>query len=152
MTSPLDIRFYHLTKQPIEAALPKLVEKILEKGHKILVYGEDEAEIKAIDEALWSYEALSFLPHDKDGCKWPEKQPVFLTQEQENKNKATVLLLLNGAISDLMQEIPMTLMMFNGQDASVVDTCRTHWSQYKGQGAHLTYWQQNEMGGWDKKA
>jgi DNA polymerase-3 subunit chi len=32
-----------------------------------------------------------------------------------------------------------------------VEVARSHWLSYKEQGFPLTYWQQSETGGWEKK-
>ena len=38
------------------------------------------------------------------------------------------------------------------RDADTVNAARGRWSAYLEAGHHLTYWQQNDGGGWEKKA
>ncbi|MCS5604247.1 MAG: DNA polymerase III subunit chi, partial [Alphaproteobacteria bacterium] len=42
--------------------------------------------------------------------------------------------------------------MFDGHNKDVVGAARKRWQAYKDQGFSLTYWQQTEGGGWEKKA
>ena len=39
-------RFYHLTRSPVEAALPMLIGKSLEAGWRVAVRGLDEARMR----------------------------------------------------------------------------------------------------------
>ena len=150
----MDIRFYHLTRDPIETALPLLLEKVVGAGHRVLICVGDmtDDDIVQIDKALWSYRADSFLAHDRDGCKHPEAQPIFITRAHENANNADVLMLLNGTDSALRPQMAMTLQMFDGTNPDIVSSCRAHWAKWKADGAALTYWQQTESGGWAQKA
>ena len=38
-----------------------------------------------------------------------------------------------------------------GNDTEAVGTARARWTAYQQAGHALTYWQQNERGGWEKK-
>ena len=52
-----EVSFYHLQSDPIERALPRLLEKVRERGFRVLVRGATEERIETLDEALWSYPA-----------------------------------------------------------------------------------------------
>ena len=45
--------FYHLTRQPLEAALPMLLGKARGAGWRIAVRGRDAARMDWLDEKLW---------------------------------------------------------------------------------------------------
>src|SRR4029077_13582983 len=64
-----EILFYHLQSRSLEAVLPKLVEKSLEKAWGVVVQGTTRERLAALDERLWSFDEASFLPHatDEDG-------------------------------------------------------------------------------------
>ena len=155
----MDVRFYHLTTTSLEAALPRLLEKVVARGRKILVHVPEDAEsgeggttVQTLDQALWTYDDASFLAHDRAGCAHSDQQPILLTTGHDNENSADVLVLIDGADSPLRESVPMTLMMFDGKRPEVVETCRTHWKTLKDTDASLTYWQQTENGGWAQKA
>jgi|GEM_PF-1074889 len=68
---------------PIEKALPKLLEKILEQRKKALIKFDSTEELEHFNTVLWTYHPKSFLPHGTDLGNKPEKQPVLLTSSQE---------------------------------------------------------------------
>ena len=61
-----DILFYHLQARPLEAVLPQLVEKSLEKSWRVVVQTTTRERLAVLDERLWTYDDASFLPHATD--------------------------------------------------------------------------------------
>lgn len=147
-----EIRFYHLQNQTQEQALPLLVSKALEKGHKVVIKLRDAKEVDNMDTLLWDYDANSFLPHASVKTGDAELQPVWITCEDENPNNASVLIIGQGAQSSMHNDFTICCEIFSDHDKSVVQEARKRWKEYKEQGFDITYWQQNERGGWDKKA
>ena len=43
-----DVAFYHLTRKPLETALPELLEKVVERGMKAVVRVVDTFQIRSI--------------------------------------------------------------------------------------------------------
>lgn len=146
-----EIGFYHLTKTPLERALPKLLEKALAGGMRAVVIAGSEERVEALDAALWTYEQLSFLPHGSARDGEPEEQPVWLTTQDENPNGSSLLVLTDGAQSSQLGTFARCLDMFDGRDPDAVAAARTRWRAFKEAGHTLAYWQQNEAGGWVKK-
>src|SRR3546814_15087309 len=74
-----EVRFYHMTRTPLDQALPKMLERTLERGQRAVVRAGSEARVEALSARLWTYHDRSFLPHGtvKDGRA--ERQPVWLT-------------------------------------------------------------------------
>ena len=146
-----EISFYHLEKSNLEHALPKLLEKVLEMGKRALVMGESEARIEILASALWTYNRDSWLPHGTSKDSYPEEQPVWLSSEDTNPNGATFLFLLNGMNSERVSDFERCFVLFDGNDPSMVDIARTHWSDYQKSGHNVTYWQQSSSGAWEKR-
>jgi DNA polymerase-3 subunit chi len=146
-----EIGFYHLTRTPLERALPKLLEKVVAGGMRAVVIAGSAERVEALDAALWTYEQLSFLPHGsaRDGAA--EEQPIWLTDKDENPNAASVLVLTDGAESAQLGAYARCLDMFDGRDADALASARNRWRALKSAGHSLAYWQQNEAGGWEKK-
>ena len=147
-----DIGFYHLQRWPLEKALPKLLEKVLERGLRAVVIAGSEERVEALNTALWTYEQDSFLPHGSARDGNAEAQPVWLTVEDENPNGATVLVLTDGTDSPHLDRFERCVLMFDGTDETAVAAARRRWQAYKSAGHTLTYNQQTEQGGWEKKA
>ena len=147
-----EIRFYHLTRMPLERALPALLERALAAGMRSVVIAGSEERVEALNQLLWTYEERSFLPHGSKRDGRPERQPVWLTTEDENPNGATCLVLTDGAVSGRVGEYQRCLDLFDGQDPAAVEAARARWKDWKTAGHELSYWQQDESGRWQQKA
>jgi DNA polymerase III subunit chi len=145
-----DIRFYHLGAMPLERALPKLLEQALARKMRVVVVAGSKERVEHLDAALWTYDEASFLPHGTTRDGHADRQPVWLTTEDENPNGATMLVLVDGAASARLGEFERCLDVFDGGEASVA-AARERWTAAKAAGHTLTYWQQT-AGGWEKKA
>lgn len=147
-----EIGFYHLQRQSLEEVLPKLLEKVLERGQRALVLAASAERVSALDAHLWTYEERGWLPHGTQREGSPAEQPIFLTTREENPNAADVLVVVDGAQPAFVDRFPRVADLFDGRDAAAVEAARERWSQYRAAGHALTYWQQGERGGWEKKA
>ena len=146
-----DIGFYHLTDTPLERALPKLLEKVLQSGKRALVKAGSEERVESLNATLWSYRQDSFLPHGslRDGNA--EAQPVWLTAKDENPNGASILILSDGAVSESIASFERCLEMFDGNDEAAVAEARLRRKSYQEAGHICVYHQQTESGGWEQK-
>ncbi|TNE61993.1 MAG: DNA polymerase III subunit chi [Alphaproteobacteria bacterium] len=147
-----DISFYHLQRQPLEEALPKLMERVQAAGLKAVIKLPDRGLMDTMDKVLWDYDPASFLPHDKEGCPHPEAQTFYLTTGDDNPNGATVLVLVDAVDSAHVTSYDRCLYMFDGRDEGIVAKARADWKSLKDTDAKLSYWQQRETGGWEQKA
>ncbi len=147
-----DIGFYHLVRTPLEKALPKLLERVLESGARAVVMAGSEERVETLAALLWTYHPNSFLPHGSARDGRPEQQPIWLTGQDENPNGASILVLTDGAQSEHLAEYARCLEIFDGGDPDAVSRARERWRDYKEVGHSLTYWQQTESGGWEKKS
>ncbi len=83
-----EIYFYHLQHQPLERVLPTLLEKSLERGWRVVVQAASEERVEALDAHLWTFRDDSFLPHGTHKQPEAEQQPILLTVNDDNPNKA----------------------------------------------------------------
>jgi DNA polymerase-3 subunit chi len=146
----LEIWFYHLQRQPLDKVLPTLLEKSLERGWRAIVQASPPR-LKALDDLLWSYAPESFLPHSLEPSA---ETPIFLTSEAGNPNGARLRIFVDGEdpASALAEPYDRLIVMFDGNDEAQLGLARRQWSALKASGQTLAYWQQNESGGWEKKA
>ncbi len=155
-----DVLFYHLERQPLEAVLPALLEKTLERGWRAVVQVGSQDRLEAIDEMLWTYRADSFLPHGRarDGQleKHHDQQPIILTTGVDTPNGARVRFLVEGTQASSFETLSLSLdrivILFDGTDPIATQAARVQWKAAKAAGAAATYWQQNENGRWEKRA
>lgn len=55
----------------------------LRKGRQVTVHVADEAEAAALDQALWTYDAVSFLPHSMVNHDAASETPVLIHWPQQ---------------------------------------------------------------------
>ena len=146
-----EIAFYHLTRSPLETALPMLLDKTLQAGKRAVVIAGSAQLVEHLNGVLWSYEDVSWLPHGSEKDGQAGEQPVWLTDVDENPNGAQFLFLTDGASAVDMDAYERCFELFDGANADSVQTARERWAAYKSAGHTLTYWQQTEQGGWNKK-
>lgn len=148
-----EIRFYHLTRQPLEAVLPVMLERTVNRdGRRAVVMATSSERIEALNAHLWTYNDRGFLPHGSVADGYAGYQPVWLTDADECPNGATVLFLTDGATSTHLSDFELVCELFDGNDPEATDAARRRWKSCKEVGYSLTYWQQNERGGWEQKA
>lgn len=147
-----ELLFYHLTRRRLEQVLPELLEKTLQRGWKAVVKGGSEERIQQLNGDLWTYGRASFLPHGLKADGFADRQPVYLTTEDERPNNADVLFLVDGADAGDVSAYARVCDLFDGNDEDAVQAARARWKRAKDAGHTLTYWQQSETGGWVKKA
>ena len=148
-----EVLFYHLQRQPLEAVLPTLLERSLQRGWRALVRATSDERLAALDDHLWTFSDDSFLPHGTDREPDPAGQPILLTLGDANPNGANVLFLVEGAAmpADVGCYERVTLL-FDGADEDAVGSARVTWGEVKRAGHEASYWQESPAGRWEKKA
>lgn len=146
------IGFYHLLKLPLDQALPKLLEKAVAAGHRVVVRAADAARVEHLNSWLWTYAEDSWLPHGaaEDGAA--PLQPIWLTAVEENPNDAKVLVICDGAAPANLDGFDRCLDLFDGNDSDAVQAARQRWKAWKAAGHALVYYQQRNDGGWEEKS
>jgi DNA polymerase III subunit chi len=147
-----EIRFYHLQRTRLEAALPKMLERVLDRGERAVVMLGSEERVEALATHLWTYNDRGFLPHGTARDGFAAEQPIWLSVKDENPNGAQVLFLADGAASDRLDGYRMCVELFDGGDEQAVAAARRRWVAYKAAGHALSYYQQNDSGAWEQKA
>ncbi len=147
-----EVAFYHLQRLPLEAALPRLLERSLRAGERAVVMAGSADRVAWLDGLLWTYDPASWLPHGSARDGHPEAQPVWLTTEDENPNGARFLFLVDGRASDRMADYARCFDLFDGNDADAVAAARARWKACRAAGFDITYWRQSERGGWERGA
>jgi DNA polymerase-3 subunit chi len=147
-----EVHFYHLQKQPLEKALPQLIEKCIERGWNCVVQAASVDRVDALDALLWTYRDDGFLPHGTDREAEAAQMPVVLTTNEVNPNGAKVRFLVDGATADDLKPYERAIFLFDGNDPDAVDTARDNWKEAQGEGFETIYWQQDANGRWQKKA
>ena len=147
-----EVHFYHLQRQPLERALPQLVEKCLERGWRCVIQAASDERVDALDALLWTYTDDSFLPHGNEREAEAADMPVVLAVSDANPNEAQVRFFVDGAVIEEVRVYQRTIHLFDGNDPDAVEAARLRWKEAQVAGFAVTYWQQDEAGRWQKKA
>jgi len=145
--------FYHLTRRPLEATLPMLLDKARGAGWRVAVRGVAAARLEWLDERLWLGPEDGFLPHGLAGGDHDADQPILLTTGVDMPNGAQCLMTIDGApvTPDEVGALDRVCVLFDGNDAAALDTARGQWKALTGAGCAAQYWSE-ESGRWEKKA
>ena len=145
-----EVLFYHLETQPLEAVIPLLLEKTLERGWRAVIEIGSRDRAEALDSHLWTFRDDSFLPHGLAGDEADALQPIVLTTEQDNPNGASVRFFVDRAVPQSAEGYQRLVYLFSGHDPDAVAEARLAWRALR-DGNEVTYWQQ-EAGRWVKRA
>lgn len=146
--------FYHLTKSTFEEALPKLMEKMLgaKQGNAVMIFN-NEPMLKRIDEVLWSVGGTRFIPHGTEKEDFKDKQPIYLTQAEENPNQAKFLIHIGSAANEnFYNKFEKNIIIFSNNDEKELAEARNMWKKLKSDANFdLKYYMQDETGNWAEK-
>ena len=148
--APCEVWFYHLERTGLEQVLPELLEKTLGRGWRARVRCDDPGRLEAVDGWLWTYRDDSFLPHGLTTEPLAERQPIQLGPGEENANRAQALFVLDGEPGELA-DYARCVVIFDGRDEAALQAARGLWKRCKAAGHGVTYWQQGESRGWERR-
>lgn len=95
-----EINFYQIDDVITKSLAPLLI-KVLEDKKKTLIFCVDKTKMKEIDDSLWTFGKNRFIPHltifeeDIEKISTWQRQPILLTNEEENKNDADYLVIID---------------------------------------------------------
>lgn len=151
-----EVWFYHLQRRPLEAVLPLLLERCMERGWRSLIVAGSKERVEALDTHLWTYRDNSFLPHGLATQAQAEQQPILLTAAFDAAgsvpNGAKILFLVDGAVSGRMAEFDRCVDLFEGNDAAATEAARERYRRARDAGYDVTYWRQDANGTWEKRS
>ncbi len=144
--------FYHLTRNPVEQALPQIIARSLSNGWRVAVRGTDRARLEWLDEKLWLGSDEDFLPHGLSGGPHDVDQPVLLTERPGLPNGARCLIAIDGAAVDPAEAagLDRACLLFDGADPVALEAARGQWRAVVAAGLSAQYWS-DESGRWEKK-
>lgn len=145
-----EVYFYHLTTQPLEQTLPKLLGLARKAGWRIAIRGTSADRLQWLDDRLWQQDG--FLPHGLAGEPHEQAQPILLTEGAAG-NEPDCLISIDGAelAPAEVQTLTRAMILFDGNDADAVAQARTQWRAVTSANLPAKYWSQ-ENGPWEMKA
>ena len=144
------VDFYRLTRDPVERVLPALATRILANGDRLLVVAASAMQRQTIDEALWTLQPASFLPHGHAGSPDEAIEPILIsgTLDPSPPNRASLLALADGEWRDEALGFERTFLLF---DNSRIDDARALWRALAARDdVDNRFWKQDESGRWSE--
>lgn len=142
----MQVDFYHLAATPIERVLPRIAERLLADGARLLVVADDDALLARLDRQLWDYAPASFLPHARDGGDDDTRQPVLLSASIVAANGARNVALADGVWREAALGFDRAFYLF---DESRIADARAQWRALAGKPDVMRrFWKQDEAGKW----
>ncbi|MDR2766124.1 MAG: DNA polymerase III subunit chi [Holosporaceae bacterium] len=144
----MELCFYQTGAGNLVPSAARLLEKIYASGERCLVYSADEERLKAVDKTLWTFSTNAFIPHGDRNLGFCHRQPIYLTNQWENPNGATILLLLETVDHEQCAEnFKRIICIF--QDAPQIERAQAIYDDLKKNQENVNYWKQSS-GGWEK--
>ncbi|MBQ7659766.1 MAG: DNA polymerase III subunit chi [Alphaproteobacteria bacterium] len=149
----LRIDFYHLQKNTLDEALPKLLAKAYETGEFIKLKVGGELRVDYLNTLLWTFDEEAFLPHGTKKDGFSEMQPIFISADDKLPNEAALLFLVDGANVDFENagNFKRIFYIFDGNNENELQKARKVWKDFSLNEAEKHYWQQNNLGKWEEK-
>ena len=146
----MQVDFYQLGSRPVEQVLPRIAERLVESGARLLVVSGQGAQLAMLDSALWAWKPESFLPHAiADGAD-DAGQPILLSETPDAPNGARNIALVDGAWRDQALEFDRAFHFFDGE---TVEAARAAWRALNDRdGVERRYWAQDDDGKWSQMA
>ncbi len=145
----MQVDFYHLTS-PLDRVLPRIAERVVATGGRLLIVAEPEAQRTALDRLLWSYAPDSFLPHAQSGIGDDAAQPVLIAAEVSAANAARNVAIVDGQWRDAALDYDRVFHIF---DEDAIRAARLAWKALGDRdGVERRYWKQNDAGRWEQAA
>lgn len=146
------VDFYHLTQSELADALVTLLKKTHVAGKRALIQCPKPA-AEGIDEALWSHDPESWLPHGLGEAKGAEFATSWILSDGEaNPLNAEFLFLLHGSERADMTEFERIFNLFDGRSEAQVTHARAQWQNWRSRdGLEMRYFAQDDNGKWEKR-
>ena len=149
----LRLDFYHLQKNTLDEALPKLLAKAYETGEFIKLKVGSALRVDFLNTLLWTFDEEAFLPHGAKKDGFCDMQPIYISSDDDVPNGATLLFLADGADIEAQnaQNFKRIFVVFDGHNENELSKARRMWKNFAFNEAEKHYWQQTDVGKWEEK-
>lgn len=142
-----EVLIYRPTKVSAQKVLPKLLESVIAKGNNVHILCETDDQVAQLDDFLWTYEQLSFLPHATYKDEQVEKQPIILSVENKNLNNASVLVMMSQKLPENFSDFSKLIYIADSNQGDLFEKAK---AECANNNLKFDCFVQNEKG-WEKK-
>ena len=146
----MQVDFYHLTRAPLDRVLPRIAERVLAGGGRLVVVADDDALAARVDDLLWTYAPDAFLAHARAGAGDDALQPILIAGEADAAFGARNVAIVDGRWREEALGFDRAFHFF---DEDSIAAARAAWRGLAGRdGVEPRYWRQDEEGRWQQVA
>lgn len=119
----IEINFYQIDDVLAKSIAP-LMLKVLEERKKALILCQNSQKMKEIDDGLWQFGKVKFIPHvtvfekDIEEVSTWQRQPIVISDEEKNINEANYLVLTQNSSLEFIEKFERTFYFF---DSMMID-------------------------------
>ena len=136
-------------RQPVERVLPLIVRAAKRAGQRMLVVSDSDAQLEALDQALWEECPEDFLAHGRADTPHAERQPLLLSNDCAAVNGAKLVAFADGQWRDEAEGFERAFVFF-GDDGR--EAARGIWRRFDQREDVAREYHALEGGKWVQKA
>ncbi len=129
--------------------LPKALEAIIAKQNRVLVYCADKKRLGELDNYLWSFEQLSFLPHVTEDDELQEETPILLAGTFEKANNRNVVVALEPKFHEEFKRFERMVYVHKNALENA-PSFNEFINELKAQNIEITQYIKSQQGSWQK--
>lgn len=128
---------------------PKILESIVSKGIKVQVACDNETEASELDNLMWTFEQLSFLPHALDSDENMQDHPIIISAKDAVFNNSDILAIAGQEIPSKIEAFSKALIVYDPKDHASKGIVSRQISALVAKNFNVRYFKQTDVGGWE---
>ena len=116
----------------------RLAREAYAAGSRLVIFSADNAVLTSLDQLLWTFSALDFLPHCRAGDSLAAETPIILASSASGLPHHQLLISLDEVQPDFFSRFDR-LIEIVGTDEEDIAAGRRRWKFYKDRGYPLTH-------------
>ncbi len=129
------VTFYHGVHDKLLTSC-RVIQDLFHAGRRVLVYAPDPRLAEHMDQRLWTFASLSFVPHCRDGAPRMNDSPVLIAPHTHIAGFDDALLNLSYELPPDFQRFQEIIEVVAQQEDDAVPA-RMRFKQYKEQGCPI---------------
>ena len=146
-----EIFFYKVRNSSSELFLISLIEKSISKNWNAVILMDNIERMEELNDLLWTYDSISFIPHGGQSDMTPERQKVYLTCAEENPNKSEIIFSIDGVVINKPENWKRCVYIFNEQNLKVTEDLESYKREIQKLDYKQKYFEQDKNEKWISK-
>jgi len=142
----MEVHFRNLASKPLERWLPALAAELHGQGLRLVIRVGSEPRLRSLDQALWTFDPGSFLPHGAAGDGSEAAQPILLAMGTETPNGASAVMAVDDCNVLPEEGFERLDYFFDRNDSAGRDAARSRWREWRERGIEPVYWEADAQG------